>query len=56
VEEYGSKALTAVDFQGHHFNEESKIWEQTKKKRGLSRQRRSITLPKRTTPLVYRLK
>ncbi|KAM0090021.1 mannosyltransferase [Aspergillus fumigatus] len=30
VEEYGSKALTTVDFQGHHFNEDTKIWEQTK--------------------------
>ncbi|EAW08345.1 putative mannosylphosphorylation protein (Mnn4) [Aspergillus clavatus NRRL 1] len=28
-EEYSAKALTTVDFQGYHFNEETKIWEPT---------------------------
>ncbi|KAF7157425.1 hypothetical protein CNMCM5623_001686 [Aspergillus felis] len=37
VEEYGSKSLTTVDFQGHHFNEETKTWEQTKAPRKTKR-------------------
>ncbi|KAJ5364066.1 uncharacterized protein N7496_009779 [Penicillium cataractarum] len=56
-EEYGPRALTNKNFQGHNFNEDSKIWEHTKRsvKRFLRRGWRMSDLPTRSAnnqPLV----
>ncbi|KAF7597111.1 hypothetical protein BBP40_010585 [Aspergillus hancockii] len=51
VEEYGTKSLTTT----HHFNEETLVWDPSKRKRSL-RRRNVNDLPVRTTPLKYKLK
>ncbi|KAJ6005470.1 hypothetical protein N7451_003414 [Penicillium sp. IBT 35674x] len=50
AEEYGAASMTKTDFQGHHFSDESKIWEKysRKMKRFLRRAWRGDDLPKRS--------
>ncbi|KAJ5656811.1 hypothetical protein N7507_008761 [Penicillium longicatenatum] len=50
AEEYGATSMTKTDFQGHHFSDESKLWEKytLKVKRFLRRGWRGNDLPKRS--------
>ncbi|OJJ47703.1 hypothetical protein ASPZODRAFT_131258 [Penicilliopsis zonata CBS 506.65] len=56
-EEYGSKSMTQTSFEGHKFNEDTKIWDRIRGNKHLSRLRgRSLDeLPSRTSPLEHRL-
>ncbi|KAE8350381.1 putative mannosylphosphorylation protein [Aspergillus coremiiformis] len=54
-EEYGSQSLTATEFDDHHFNEETLVWDSASKRKRSSRRRSAVDLPVRTTPLKYKL-
>ncbi|EIT82700.1 hypothetical protein Ao3042_00136 [Aspergillus oryzae 3.042] len=54
-DEYGSKALTATDFQDHHFNEETLVWDPVSKRKRSLRRRGAVAFPVRTTPLKYKM-
>ncbi|KAA8648581.1 putative mannosylphosphorylation protein (Mnn4) [Aspergillus tanneri] len=55
-DEYGPKALTDTDFEGHHFNEETLIWEKKPDEEKRDFVRREASMPVRASPLDRRLK
>lgn len=52
-DEYGPKALTKTNYQGHQFNEKTSVWEKIRNNRLLARRRKVPEVPVRTTPLKH---
>ncbi|KAL4961318.1 putative mannosylphosphorylation protein (Mnn4) [Aspergillus stella-maris] len=50
-DEYGAKALTKTNYQGHTFNVQTSIWEKIKNHKLLARKRNVAKIPVRTSPL-----